>query len=107
MYLEQKLDEILKKLDKQEKMIKLFVPDLSKKKEVQHFLQITRQTMDKYIDENTIQNGVHYYLDAKENMVFIPDAIIELKQSGVKYKRESTLPMASKIIAGIGSINNG
>lgn len=105
MYLEQKLDEILKQLAKQDKYLKLFMPDLTKKKEVQHFLKITRPTMDKYLKENTLELGVHYYLDASENMVFIPDAIIELKQSGVKYKRESTQPLANQVIANIGVIN--
>ncbi len=106
MYLEQKLDTILKKLEKQEQMMQLFVPDLSKKKEVMHFLQITRQTMDKYLAENRIANGVHYLLDDEENIVYIPGAIIELKQSGIKYKgnRNTKQSKTKNILADMGMV---
>ncbi len=106
MYFEEKMDLILKKLDEQEQMLKLFVPDLTKKKEVQHFLQVTRQTLEIYISNGKIANGVHYYLDDDENIVFIPTAIIELKQSGIKHKanRRTTLNTADSIINSIGSI---
>lgn len=106
MYLEEKLALILEKLDRQEAMLKLFVPDLTKKKEVQHFLQITRQTMEIYISDSRIANGVHYFLDENQNLVFIPAAIIELKQSGIKYKknRNTAQNLADNIISSIGSI---
>lgn len=104
MFLEEKLELILKKLEEQEKMMKLFIPDLTKKKEVEHFLQITRQTMKKYLDENLIKKDEHYYLDDDGAMVFIPEAVMELKAKGIKYKgsKVSNTAKADQILEQMG-----
>jgi len=98
MYLEETLKKILEKVEKQEKLLQLFIPDLTKKKEVMHFLGVTRQTFEKYLKEQIVEENKHYYLDDKNSMVFIPDAVIELKMQGVRYKRDTKAPASIDIL---------
>ncbi len=90
MFLEERLDQILEKQQKLEEMLQLFIPDLTKKKSVEHFLQISRQTMATYLNDGVLKKDVHYYLDDKGAQVFIPNAIIEFKKSGGKAKARKT-----------------
>jgi hypothetical protein len=82
--------------------LKLFVPDLTKKKSVEHFLQVTRQTMAKYIDTGIFKENVHYYMDGN-TMVFIPAAIIEFKRSGnIGKRRKTNLEKKNEILEQMG-----
>ena len=78
----------------------MLMPDLSSKKNVQHFLQITRQTMATYMKEGIIKEDVHYYLDDNENEVFIPEEIIKLKAFGFrKQPNKAKSENANRVLA--------
>jgi len=89
MYLEEKLDLILDKQEKLLQKVELFLPNLEKEKGVIHFLEITKNTFNTYIKDGLFIEGKHYVKEGKIK-VFIPNAIIELKKSGVKGKRKTS-----------------
>jgi predicted P-loop ATPase/GTPase len=103
MYLEQKLDEMQEQLKTLSQFMMMMMPDLTNKKNVQHFLQITRQTMATYMKEGIIKEDVHFYFDDNGNEVFIPEEIIKLRAFGVR-KQPSKMKddKASKILANMG-----
>lgn len=84
MFIEQQLNEMQEQLRTLSSFMMMMIPDLTNKKNVQHFLQITRQTMATYIKDGIIKDGVHFYLDEKDNEVFIPEEIIKLRAFGVR-----------------------
>jgi 5-bromo-4-chloroindolyl phosphate hydrolysis protein len=86
MFLEQKLDEMQEQLKNLNQFMMMLMPDLSSKKNVQHFLQISRQTMVTYMKEGIIKEDEHYFFDENGNEVFIPDEIIKLRAKGFRKK---------------------
>lgn len=81
MYLEEKIDLLLKQNNQLLEYMKLFLPDLSKEKDVIHFLAITKNTYNKYIKENILQEGIHYFKNDKQ-LTFDVNEIIKFKSSG-------------------------
>lgn len=81
MYVEEKIDLLLKEILNLKSDIKLFLPDLTTQKGVIHFLEITKNTFDNYINNNIFEEGIHYYKD-KDKRVFYSDEIINFKKSG-------------------------
>lgn len=103
MYLEQKLDEMQEQLRTLSSFMMMMMPDLTNKKNVQHFLQITRQTMATYMKEGIIKEDVHFYLDGNGNEVFVPEEIIKLRAFGVrKQTSKSKSDTASKVLENMG-----
>ena len=103
MYLEQKLDEMQEQLRNLNQFMMMLMPDLSNKKNVQHFLQITRQTMVTYMKEGIIKEDTHYYLDENGNEIFIPEEIIKLKAFGFrKQPNRAKSENANKVLANMG-----
>ena len=103
MYLEQKLDEMQEQLRNLNQFMMMLMPDLSSKKNVQHFLQITRQTMATYIKEGIIKEDIHYYLDDNGNEIFIPEEIIKLKAFGFrKQPNRAKSENANRVLANMG-----
>jgi uncharacterized protein YheU (UPF0270 family) len=89
MYLEEKVEELLTKLDSLNQKVDLFLPNLETEKGVIHFLEITKDTFNNYVSRAVLIEGVHYRYEGKRK-VFEPEAIIQLKKSGVKGKRSGT-----------------
>lgn len=84
MYLEEKLDLVLKRLKDQQQLLELFIPDLRKKKHVVTFLGITEQCLNKWLkdSDSPIEQGIHYFLNDRGEIEFIPESIISLKRAG-------------------------
>ena len=87
MYLEEKIDRILLEQKRLLELVELFLPNLETEKGVIHFLEITKNTFNTYIKDGIFIEGQHYVKEGTRR-VFIPNAIIELKKSGVKGKRK-------------------
>jgi len=121
MYIEEKLDLVLQRLDDQQNLLELFIPDPRKKKHVAAFLGITEQCLKNWIQESDspIVQGVHYHINGRSDIEFIPASIISLKRSGgYKNRRDSkkeiiideiipaTNPATKKILQIIGKISS-
>lgn len=103
MFLEQKLDEMQEQLRKLNQFMMMLMPDLSSKKNVQHFLQISRQTMVTYMKEGIIKENEHYFVDENGNEVFIPDEIIKLRAKGFrKQPNRAKSENANRVLANMG-----
>lgn len=103
MYLEQKIDEMQEQLRNLNQFMMMLMPDLSNKKNVQHFLQITRQTMSTYMKEGIIKEDTHYYLDDNGNEIFIPEEIIKLKAFGFrKQPNKAKSENANRVLVNMG-----
>ena len=87
MYLEEKIDRILLEQKRLLELVELFLPNLETEKGVIHFLEITKNTFNTYIKDGIFVEGQHYVKEGTTK-VFIANAIIELKKSGVKGKRK-------------------
>ena len=121
MYVEQKLDLILQRLNEQQQLLELFIPNLRKKKQVAVFLGVTEQCLANWLKntDTPIEQGVHYCFDSHGEIEFIPSSIITLKRSGrYKNRRESKKeiltedvipannPATQKILQKIGRISS-
>ena len=98
MYLEEKLDLLLKQNEELKSYIKLFLPDLTTDKGVIHFLEITRNTFNTYLNNNTFIEGSHYIKEGNKR-IFLSTEIINLKKLGVKGKRNKSAKQNSMEIA--------
>lgn len=87
MYLEEKIDLILIGQKYINERLELYLPDLTAEKGVQHFLQITKNTFNTYMNNGIFIEGEHFIKEGVSK-VFIPDAIIALKKCGIKGKRK-------------------
>lgn len=120
MYFEEKLDLVLQRLEEQQQLLELFIPDLRKKRHVATFLNITEQCLDNWIkdSDSPIEEGVHYRLNSRGVLEFISSAIIVLKRTGgYKNRRENKKeiltnetvpannPVTQKILQKIGKIS--
>jgi hypothetical protein len=121
MYFEEKLDLVLKRLDEQQQLLELFIPDLRKKRHVATFLGITEQSINNWLkdSDSPIEKDIHYRLNGRGEIEFIPSLIISLKRSGgYKNRRESKKeiladhvipannPATQKILQKIGKISS-
>ena len=88
MYLEEKLDLILKNQKFINEKIDLFLPDISTEKGVMHFLNITKNTYNTYLNNGIFIEGIHYSIEG-EKRVFNSEAVIKLKKGGVKGKHRT------------------
>ncbi|WP_294967043.1 hypothetical protein [Sulfurimonas sp.] len=77
------LQIILSEISSLKKQLDIFVPDLTLEKEVIHFLAKDKRTFKRYLDENYLEEGIHYYNDYNKR-VYIPDAIVAFKKSGCR-----------------------
>lgn len=103
MYLEEKIDQMQEQLRNLNQFMMMLMPDLSNKKNVQHFLQITRQTMVTYMKEGIIKEDTHYYLDDNGNEIFIPEEIIKLKAFGFrKQPNRAKSENANRVLVNMG-----
>jgi hypothetical protein len=86
MFLEERLLKLTEKIDLLNQKVDLFLPNLETEKGVIHFLEITKETFNSYIDRGIFIENEHFVYDGKKR-IFYPDSIIELKKYGIKGKR--------------------
>lgn len=89
MYFEEKLDLLIKTMNQLHERVELFLPDLKTEKGIIHFLEITKNTFNNYMNSGVFIEGKHFIRNGNTK-VFIPDAIIELKKSGIKGRRKTS-----------------
>lgn len=111
MYFEEKLDLVLQRLEEQQQLLQLFIPDLRKKRSVALFLGITEQCLGNWLkDSNSpIEEGVHYRFNSHGRLEFIPSAIISLKRDGGYKNRRigiKNIKADQMLPAATNSINN-
>jgi hypothetical protein len=86
--LENTLKEILHRLDEQQALLQITLNSLTTSKAVASFLSVSPRTIQLWVKQKKLQDGKHYYRDGKR-LVFIPAAILELKNNPYK----GTLPL--------------
>ena len=99
MFVEEKLDLILKQMEKYHQRVELFVPDLRKKRNVAVFLDISEQCLVNWLNDSDspVQEGIHYCFNSRDSVEFVPDEIILLKLTGTyKNRRNSNKSIVSK-----------
>lgn len=88
MYDIQKLDLLLAKFEDIQDTLQMFMPNLQLKRNVLTFLYITEPTLNHYIKNGVLEEGLHYEKVGKNKLRFIPEAIIAFKKSGIKRQIE-------------------
>ncbi|RRS29865.1 MAG: hypothetical protein P794_09450 [Epsilonproteobacteria bacterium (ex Lamellibrachia satsuma)] len=119
MYLEEILNQILHKLDEQQALLQVTLNSLTTSKAVASFLGVSPRTIQLWVKQKKLQDGKHYYRDGKR-LVFIPAAILELKNNPYKGvsplkediqkdktpKKKTINPVAKKILGDL-KVSNG
>lgn len=88
MYDGQKLDLLLAKFEDIQDTLQMFMPNLQLKRNVLTFLDITEPTLNHYIKNGVLEEGLHYEKVGKNKLRFIPEAIIAFKKTGIKRQVE-------------------
>ena len=121
MFVEEKIDLVLQKIEEYQQFLDLFIPDLTRQKNVARFLEVSDQCMLNWLDDDMspIKEKEHYVVKSRGNIAFIPHAIIKLKRTGgyknrrtkdpiaVENSKENTCslnPMTTRILQKIGKI---
>jgi hypothetical protein len=97
MYDGQKLDLLLAKFEDIQDTLQMFMPNLQLKRNVLTFLDITEPTLNHYIKNGVLEEGLHYEKVGKNKLRFIPEAIIAFKKSGIKRQVEMKKPLKVEI----------
>ena len=97
MYDGQKLDLLLAKFEDIQDTLQMFMPNLQLKRNVLTFLDITEPTLNNYIKNGVLEEGLHYEKVGKNKLRFIPEAIIAFKKSGIKRQVEMKKPLKVEI----------
>jgi len=97
MFLEEKIDRLISEQKRLAAMIELFLPNLETEKGVIHFLEITKNTFNSYLLDGVFEEGVHFTITGGQKRIFLPEAIIKLKKSGVKGRRKTSQTDQEKI----------
>ena len=90
MYIEEKLDLILENQKVINEKIDLFLPDITTERGIIHFLNITKNTYNTYLNNGVLVEGTHYIFNGKKR-IFNLVAMIKLKKSGVKGKHRKSV----------------
>jgi len=75
MYMEEKIDNLISKQEQLIEMVQLFLPNIESEKGVIHFLEITKNTFNNYINNGVFVEGIHY-IKKNNKRVFIPTEVI-------------------------------
>ena len=97
MYDGQKLDLLLAKFEDIQDTLQMFMPNLQLKRNVLTFLDITEPTLNYYIKNAVLEEGLHYENVGKNKLRFIPEVIIAFKKSGIKRQTEIKKPLKVEI----------
>jgi len=120
MYLEEILKQILDRLDEQQALLQVTLNSLTNTKAVASFLGVSPRTIQLWVKQKKLQDGKHYYRDGKR-LVFIPAAVLELKNNPYKgssplkedmpkeesLKNKTLNPVAKKILGDLAKVSNG
>lgn len=81
MSIEDTLQLIITKLEYNEELLQLSISSLTTKQEVAKFLNKSTKTIDNYIKNNTLKKDIHYFINEKNRVEFIPFAILKFKKA--------------------------
>ena len=118
--LENTLKEILHRLDEQQALLQATLNSLTTSKAVASFLGVSPRTIQLWVTQKKLIDGTHYYRDGKR-LVFIPAAILELKNNPYRGssplkedmqkketpKKKTLNPVAKKILGDLKKVSNG
>jgi len=108
MSIEETLSLILQKLENNEELLQLSISTLTTRKEVARFLNKSEKTIDNWITNNTFQENVHYFINEKKRVEFIPFAILEFKKAPKKAITPKQIDESKKIYhSSVKSITEG
>ena len=74
------IPKLLEKIENLEKKIQLFAPDLTKRKGVLQFLDISDKTLSNMMNDGRFKEGIHYKRN-NAKISYIESAIIDFKSS--------------------------
>lgn len=110
-------EELLNKITKMEAIMALLLDlymqqtnSLTTYKDVAKLLGVTTKTVNNYIRASKLIRDKHYYINAQGKTVFIPQAIMEFKQSVYQIQNTESKdtigsrvmhPIASKVLQGV------
>lgn len=105
--LENTLKLILQKLEYNEELLQLSISALKTKKDVAKFLSKSEKTIDNYVKNNTLKINIHYFINERKRIEFIPLGILEFKKAP-KVAKEITVEESKKIYhSSVNSITQG
>jgi hypothetical protein len=87
MYVEEKIDLLINEIKTLSEKVELFLPNLEDERGVIHFLEITKNTFNNYLNSGVFIEGVHFVKNGNKRK-FVSSSILKLKQSGIKGKRK-------------------
>lgn len=87
MYVEQQIELLINEIKTLSAKVELFLPNLEDENGVIHFLEITKNTFNNYLNSGVFIEGVHFVKNGGKRK-FVPSSILKLKQSGIKGKRK-------------------
>lgn len=91
------LNLILQKLEVQEELLLLTVPNNITKKAVANSLGKTDRTIDNYIKNGIFKKGVHYFINEIGKKEFIPQGIVDFKRNKNQKKDRKKVEPEKKI----------
>ncbi|WP_345993736.1 hypothetical protein [Sulfurimonas sp. HSL-1716] len=74
------IPELLKKIEDLEIKIEKMSPPVNSKKDVARVLDVTPRTVNNYITQGYLQEGVHFHRKGAKMLVFIESAILEFRE---------------------------
>ena len=80
---------ILQKLESQEELLVLLIPDLKTKKGVANFLGVCDKTLDNWKESGKLQEGLEYFINEKSKVEYIPQGVYQYKKNRQNRNKES------------------
>ncbi len=87
---------ILQKLESQEELLVLLIPDFKTKKGVANFFGVCDKTIDNWKDSGKFKEGVEYFINEKGKVEYIPQSIYEYKKNGKNKQNGDKEPKREK-----------
>ncbi len=87
---------ILQKLESQEKLLVLLIPDFNTKKGVANFFGVCEKTLGNWKESGKFQEGVEYFINEKGRVEYIPQGLYEHKKNRQNKQNGNTEPKNEK-----------
>ncbi len=75
---------LLQKIETMEDRLWKLAPPLTTKREVAKYLDVTERTVNNYIQNGYLKDGIHFYRKSAKMLVFIEDAVISFNEKRKK-----------------------
>ncbi len=87
---------ILQKLESQEELLVLLIPDFKTKKGVANFFGVCEKTLDNWKESGKFQEGVEYFINEKGRVEYIPQGLYEHKKNRQNKQNTDKEPKSEK-----------